>query len=267
MKADALRKAVEGAADYVKSIGYHPVYACIYGSQNYGLDVYTDEYCSDFDYKVIVLPSLHDLVWDSKPVSTVIDYEGGHIDIKDIRAFMDTMVKCNPQYIEAMLTDHFVCLDEGCNYFPAIRGAMQDFIRSMGSLFVKACCGMFLEKRKAMTHPYPTIAWKIDKWGYDGKQVHHMYRMLLMLRHFHMTGEVSLIPPEDSRQLLTDLKLNHVSLENAEAMIWEWDQEMNALQSTLENRYPITDTFEKAKMIRLSRDMLYERCVKEAKAQ
>ena len=267
MKAETVNKLLEGVTGYVKSIGYHPVYAAIYGSQNYGLDVYTEEYCSDFDYKVIVLPSLRDLVWDSKPVSTVIDYEGGHIDVKDIRAFMDTMIKCNPQYLEIMLTDYSICVGEGFNYFPAIRGSIQSFIRSMGSLFAKACYGMFLEKQKAMTHPYPTTAWKIDKWGYDGKQVHHMYRMLLMLRHFDKTGEVSLFPPEDSRQLLMDLKLNHISQEDAEAMIWEWAQEMDALRNALEDRYPVTDTFEKAKLIRFSRDMLYEHCVKEAKQQ
>lgn len=34
-----------------------------------------------------------------------------------------------------------------------------------------------MEKKKALTHPYPTIFDKIEKYGYDGKQLHHIIRM------------------------------------------------------------------------------------------
>ena len=71
-----------------------------------------------------------------------------------------------------------------------------------GMLFAKACYGMFLEKEKAMCHPYPTTVHKIEKWGYDGKQVHHMYRLLLMLRDFEKTGTMVLHPPEQEVQFL-----------------------------------------------------------------
>lgn len=37
--------------------------------------------------------------------------------------------------------------------------------------------GMALEKLKALSHPYPTTSWKIEKWGYDPKQLHHILRM------------------------------------------------------------------------------------------
>ena len=37
--------------------------------------------------------------------------------------------------------------------------------------------GMQMEKFKALQHRYPTTAWKIDKWGYDPKQLSHIIRL------------------------------------------------------------------------------------------
>lgn len=34
-----------------------------------------------------------------------------------------------------------------------------------------------MEKRKALTHPYPNIIEKINKFGYDPKQLHHLARL------------------------------------------------------------------------------------------
>lgn len=266
---DKIWQKLDAVGKYVSYLGYRPIYVALYGSQNYGLDVHTAEYESDFDYKVIVVPSLWDLVRDSQPVSTVVDYEGGHIDIKDIRAYMDTAMKLNPAYIEIMLTDNWLCLHEGSSSMPPFMSLMRKevpgLIKGMAPLFVKAAYGMFLEKKKAMCHPYPTIAWKIDKWGYDGKQVHHMYRLLLMLRHFRDTGKVSLFPPENERAFMIALKLNRYSLAEVSPMIEEWEKEITALRSELEAKYPTIDPAPKQRMIELSRQLIYDRCVEEAK--
>ena len=32
-------------------------------------------------------------------------------------------------------------------------------------------------KKKALCHPYPSLIDKIEKYGYDGKQLHHIIRM------------------------------------------------------------------------------------------
>ena len=243
--------------------GYHPIYVALYGSQNYGLDVHTPEYQSDYDYKVIIIPTLWDLVHDSKPVSTVIDYEGGHIDVKDIRTYMDTAMKLNPAYLEILLTDNYICLNEGFLVMPQMRVYVNGLLYGMTPLFVKAAYGMFLEKKKAMCHPYPTIAWKIDKWGYDGKQVHHMYRLLVMLRDFQKTGELHLFPPEDERKFMIDLKLNHYSLEEVQPMIETWESEITAIREALEQKYPTIDPYWKQKMIDASRQLIYACCVTE----
>ena len=75
----------------------------IQGSQNYGLDIYTDEYKSDIDTKAIVIPSLEDVVLNKKPISTThILYNNEHLDIKDIRLYFNNFKKQNINFIEIL---------------------------------------------------------------------------------------------------------------------------------------------------------------------
>ena len=114
-------KRLHDAAAFVSERGYRPVYVALFGSQNYGLDVYNEEYSSDFDYKCIVIPTLADLVKNASPTSIVLDYEGGHIDVKDIREYMKTLRRVNPAYVEPLITEYAVSLNEGERYMPQIR--------------------------------------------------------------------------------------------------------------------------------------------------
>ena len=43
---------------------------------------------------------------------------------------------------------------------------------------------MAYEKDKALCHPYPGIIEKIEKYGYDGKQLSHCARLLLYITDF-----------------------------------------------------------------------------------
>ena len=74
-----------------KNLNHSPVYMCLYGSQNYQMDAHTDEYQSDFDYKAIIVPTLKDLVFNSKPISKVVEVENGQVDVKDVRSFFETL--------------------------------------------------------------------------------------------------------------------------------------------------------------------------------
>ena len=41
---------------------------------------------------------------------------------------------------------------------------------------VNCIAGMVMEKYAALCHPYPTLKHKIDRYGYDNKQLHHILR-------------------------------------------------------------------------------------------
>ena len=249
-------------ANHVQEQGYHPVFVALHGSQNYGLEIFTEEYQSDFDYKCIVLPTLWDLVKNSKPTSIVYDFEGGHIDVKDIRVFMDTVIKMNPSYMEMFFTPYSIYLDEG-KWIWQMKEIVPYLLTERGMLFAKACYGMFLEKEKAMCHPYPTTVHKIEKWGYDGKQVHHMYRLLLMLRDFEKTGTMVLHPPEQEVQFLLDLKLNRYPLKEVEEMAEKWKLEMSEIRLRLEEKYIEVKSDAADIMVSMSRNAVFSFCCME----
>ena len=195
--------------DRCKIGDYNSVYFCMYGAQNYSCDVYTDNYQSDYDYKAIVIPSLKDLVFNSKPISKIVSIDNGQVDVKDIRAFFDTLMKCNPQYVECMLTGYWF----GDTEFECARALMPQFVWELRESFIKACYGMMLEKFTALQHPYPSVLERLNKFGYDPKQLHHMLRLLKMMEDFQRTSQVVLVP--DNREYLTAVKLGMYEVEEA----------------------------------------------------
>lgn len=73
----------------------------VYGSQNYGLDTCS----SDIDTKVVVAPSMEDVILNRRPISTVkILPNGEHVEFKDIRLVMDMFRKCSPNWVEILFT-------------------------------------------------------------------------------------------------------------------------------------------------------------------
>lgn len=257
-----IMKSLSRAEQAVKNLGFHPIFVALHGSQNYGLDINTDEYQSDYDYKCIVLPTLKDLTYNCKPVSVVVDFEGGHIDIKDIRVFMDTAVKMNPSYLEMFFTPYCIYLEEG-KWVQAIREIVPYLLSERGALFAKAAYGMFLEKEKAMCHPYPSTSHKIEKWGYDGKQVHHMYRLLLLLKDFWKTGTIVLAPPKKEIEFLIDLKLNRYTIEQVNEMTPVWKQEISEIRLQIEDKYKDIRSDAANIMITMSRNAVFDFCCTE----
>lgn len=224
------------AAAHVHALGYTPIYLAVYGSQNYGLSLDTAAYRSDLDFKCIVLPSLRDLVEGKRPVSLTVETHEGQIDIKDIRVFMEAVCKMNPAYLECLATPNCLMLKHG-QCLMEMRALLPELLAQRGAAFAHACRGLFMQKERQMCHPFPAAMEKIRAYGYDGKQVHHMYRLLRMLQTFAQTGEMQLTAPQDARALLMDLKLGGVSLDDARAMIEGWKPELEAVVSRIEREY------------------------------
>lgn len=77
----------------------------LYGSQNYSM---ADEK-SDIDTKVLVVPSLADVVCARRPVSFEHHCENGeHINFVDVREFVHQLLKQNPNTLETLFTEYFV---------------------------------------------------------------------------------------------------------------------------------------------------------------
>ena len=146
--------------------GYNVIYIGLYGSQNYNLD---DEE-SDIDVKAIILPTLHDIIF-RKVTSTTVECEKGNIDVKDLLTFYDVIKKGNFSYIESIQTEYSI----GDKY---IKNLFSQF-----KVNKKSVLGAMYEKRKALTHEYPSKTKEFEMWGFDPKQHHHILRLYDLLSY------------------------------------------------------------------------------------
>jgi len=172
-----MTEELKNALDYLETLWYDPYYLAVYGSQNYNLE--TPE--SDVDFKCIIIPTLDELIKNSKPVSTVVEFNGWQIDIKDIRSYVESVVKCNINFLEILNTKYYLCKNPDDEF---LRPYFIPLMEEMGQFYLKACYGMMLEKEQALRHPYPSTAHKIEKFGYDPKQLHHIARIVILMERY-----------------------------------------------------------------------------------
>ena len=214
-----VQKQVESHYDKLIELGYNVVGVFLYGSQNYKLDYEK----SDVDTKAIVLPTLQDIVLNRQPVSTTVDMENNcQCDVKDIRKMFECFKKQNINFIELLFTKYYK-LNPIYEYLykPMFENA-EIIARYNNYASVNCMAGMALEKYNALTHPYPSIKEKIDKYGYDNKQLHHILRLKDFLPRY-CSGELYcqiLIPT--NREELLKIKSNYVySLDDAKKIAKE----------------------------------------------
>ena len=153
----------------------HIVLLALQGSQNYGLDYEG----SDVDTKCITTPTFREIALNKKPLSTThIRENDEHIDLKDIRLYIQTFRKQNLNFLEILYTPYFYLPNE--NFVPIWGDLVErreeithyDRVRS-----VKSMMGIASEKYFAMEHHYPARMKWIHKFGYDCKQLHHLLRI------------------------------------------------------------------------------------------
>ena len=169
---------------HVESLGYNVLGVFLQGSQNYKLD-YDG---SDIDTKAIVIPSFIDFVLNRKPVSTTLILPSNeHIDLKDIRLMHECFRKQNINFLEILFTKYKVLNPEYEKIYSPMFTYNEKIAHYNNYAAVNCIAGMVFEKRKALTHPYPTLLDKIEKYGYDNKQLHHIFRCEEFLKR-HIDG-------------------------------------------------------------------------------
>lgn len=191
------------------------IYLALQGSQNYFMDTNS----SDVDTKLIVTPSLHDIIMNHAPVSTThIRANDEHIDFKDIRLMFQTFRKQNINFLEILFTKYYIINDKYKSEIEYLMKYREDIAHYNTYIAVKAMKGTVLEKYHAMEHRYPAKIDVIDKFGYDPKQLSHMLRVKeFIFRYLLGESYESCLIPED-REYLIDIKLGALTLEEARKM-------------------------------------------------
>jgi len=221
---------------------------------NYGLYVNDDEYKSDVDTKAIVLPTLDDLVNGNKMVSTKYDFEGEQIDVKDIRVMMDMWCKSNPAYLEILFTQYCIFNGKYDIYIKEILEMGNDIVKMNFPQLAKCISGMSKEKVIAMEHPYPSLIDKIEKYGYDSKQLHHIIRLNRLITEVFLNdipfGEaLDISEQERFRNFLINVKKSKYSLEMARRMAIEYDEDTRQIKEQYKDFEFDSNTYNKLKNI------------------
>lgn len=166
-----MKEKLYEALNVLESKGYTVVYIGYYGAHNYNL---ADEN-SDYDFKAIVIPTLTELI-KREVVSKVIECDFGNIDTKDLITFTSNMNKGNFSYIEALKTKYNI--DKGEELLGI---SIQDLFKDVKINYM-SMVGAIYEKRKALTHEYPSKSAEFANYGCDPKQFLQAIRLYDILR-------------------------------------------------------------------------------------
>lgn len=190
--------------------GYETVGIFLQGSQNYDLD-YED---SDIDSKVIVIPKFDDFLFNKKPVSyTHIMENEEHVDLKDIRLMFQCFRKQNINFVEILFTDYYILNEKYEDIFRQLLDIREQIARYDIKAALNCMCGMAYEKLKALKHPYPSTIGKIEKFGYDPKQLHHILRIQEFITRYIAGEDYSKCLKTNKREQLLDVKRGNISIQ------------------------------------------------------
>jgi len=191
----------------------HIVGVFLQGSQNYGLDYEG----SDIDTKCITTPTFKEIALARKPLSTTHVRENDeHIDLKDIRAYLETFKKQNLNFLEILFTKYAIYPNE--NFAKEWRRLIEhrEAITHYNKIrCVKSMMGVASEKFFAMEHHYPSRMEWINKFSYDPKQLHHLLRIQEFLNKYinGMSFEECLLTTQ--ADYLQNVKLGYYNLDEA----------------------------------------------------
>jgi len=200
------------------------------GSQNYRLHYEN----SDIDTKAIIIPTLEDIITNKKPISTTIVLDNNeHIDVKDIRLMFDCFKKQNINFVEILFTIYNIINPKYEKEIYKLFSHNEKIARYNNYQAVKCMYGMVMEKRKALTHPYPSIKDKIDKFGFDGKQLHHIIRLNYFFDDYVSGKPYSKCLISEHKDYLIDVKkgLTHnlsQAIENADRVVAEMKSKVDS---------------------------------------
>ena len=181
-----------------------PMFAALYGSQNYGLA--TPE--SDVDTKVWLMPRLRDLALAEKPYSKELHYEDAHVEGKDYRLMLGELRKQNMNFLETIFTPYKV-INPSYQWFYDILYTNREVIARMD---VNRGAHAFMGHMYNMYNRF-----KRDE---KPKQVAHLMRLYDCLQRYALTEEPyeDLLFKPNSRDYLMAVRRGEVPMEELHDM-------------------------------------------------
>lgn len=151
----------QAAWDYVEKKGGYIIGTFLHGSQNYNLDTAESDvdtisiYVPTVDFAIVNSPRNHQLIMD--------DRSNEHCTIKDIRNYVNELLKSNPNAIELLYTKYSIYIWD----FKYFIDKKEKFLKYNPSSFFNAADGMAFSYLKRC----------------DEKGVRNFYRIAIMLNN------------------------------------------------------------------------------------
>lgn len=202
------------------------IFKILVGSHNYNLN--TEK--SDKDYKVFIVPSLRNLVFNEKLHSSTTS-ELEDIETKSILDLPNLIFKSNPSYLELFFSQEFKILNplsKGINnFYDFITKNNEKLVRSNLPKLYYSMLGIMNEKKKNMFKGTSTTKDLVEKYGYCPKNLHHLIRISDLLVRYASTKftdySTSLVYIGDARNELIKIKSGEInfSLEDLNKLMEE----------------------------------------------
>lgn len=214
------------------------IYVALQGSQNYNL-AYEG---SDVDTKTMIVPTLKDIVYAHKPISTTHVRENNeHIDLKDIRLMFECYKKQNINFIETLFSRWWWVHPDYIEEIGLLRANAEIIARMNPYRAVRCMCGMAYEKLHALSAFYPAQAEEVAEYKYSAKQLHHIVRLReFMERYIKGIPYKECLISEKPEELIK-LKAEHMDADAAWELADSTMDEIEAMKTAFCERVPDKD--------------------------
>ena len=126
--------------------------------------------------------------------------------MKDVRVMFENYKKQNINYLETLFTEFKIINDKYKELIQPLFDSAELIAHLNYNQALRCMTGMSMEKLKALKHPYPTIKDKIEKYGYDPKQLHHILRMNLFIKDYVELKPFKKCLKSNQKEYLIDIK-------------------------------------------------------------
>lgn len=225
-----------------------------------------DDAESDVDTKTLIVPSFKEIVFHNRHISTTIEVPPTieHSDVKDARDMFQCFRKQNINFLEVLFTPYVDVNEKFKEEYSALYENREAIAHLNPYQCLRAMIGYLMEKYEKFEHPYPTIKWKIDKYGYDSKQLVNMLRIQdFLIRFFEKeeSFEDCLVPREKER--LKNIKRYALSYEEACAIKEETKLWANNFLMKWKETLPNKEDIETSKLLNEILYSIFKKGVKD----
>ena len=206
------------------------------GSQNYKVDTKF----SDVDDKVILLPSLDDLVSLNKAVSTTFVHDNNeHSDLKDVRNFVKELKKQNVNMLELLFTDYGLVNTQYSDLWDQLVSHREELAHYNESQALKTMLGMASNEYHNLEKMQDARKEWVEKFGYDPKKLHHLLRVTELLQRYVKGEPYSELLVSHNPEYLRQVKLGLYKLEDAKQLANETMQKAKDVVNNATDLKPV----------------------------